>query len=204
LVIGRKDAKPAIRRALSFPGSGFDQLSRNVKKFWLPGAPWGYRLDVVNSGDAPDLTSEIIMNVSMEAPRTPQHDLVAMTAALRGVLLERVEQGIESSGLKNYCFYLVAKRLSFAGPMGAAMLAEQLRLNSHEVEDNLQLMLKKDMVRQEGDTWIITDAGRAALTAANDSGGQVLEDIRGAIGAAACDQLVAGMRDALAALRRAA
>ena len=144
------------------------------------------------------------MNVSMEAPRTPQHDLVAMTAALRGVLLQRVEQGIESSGLKNYCFYLVAKRLSFAGPMNTATLAEQLRLNQHEVEDNLQLMLKKDMVRQESDTWVITDAGRTALVAANDSGGQVLEDIRGAIGASACDQLVAGMRDALAALRRAA
>ena len=144
------------------------------------------------------------MNVSMEAPRTPQHDLVAMTAALRGVLLQRVEQGIESSGLKNYCFYLVAKRLSFAGPMNTAALAEQLRLNQHEVEDNLQLMMKKDMVRQEGGTWIITDVGRAALVAANDSGGQVLEDIRGAIGASACDQLVAGMRDALAALRRVA
>ena len=144
------------------------------------------------------------MNVSMEAPRTPQHDLVAMTAALRGVLLQRVEQGIESSGLKNYCFYLVAKRLSFAGPMNTATLAEQLRLNQHEVEDNLQLMMKKDMVRQEGGTWIITDVGRAALVAANDSGGQVLEDIRGAIGASACDQLVAGMRDALAALRRVA
>ena len=144
------------------------------------------------------------MNVSMEAPRTPQHDLVAMTAALRGVLLQRVEQGIESSGLKNYCLYLVAKRLTFAGPMDTATLSEQLRLNPHEVEDNLQLMLKKDMVRQEGGAWIITDAGRAALTAANDSGEQVLEDIRGAIGSSACDQLVAGMRDALTALRRAA
>ena len=144
------------------------------------------------------------MNVSMEAPRTPQHDLVAMTAALRGVLLQRVEQGIESSGLKNYCLYLVAKRLTFAGPMNTAALSEQLRLNPHEVEDNLQLMLKKDMVRQEGEAWVITDAGRAALVAANDSGGQVLEDIRGAIGSSACDQLVAGMRDALAALRRAA
>ena len=144
------------------------------------------------------------MNVSMEAPRTPQHDLVAMTAALRGVLLQRVEQGIESSGLTNYCFYLVAKRLAFVGALTAASLAEQLRLNPQEVERNLHLMLKKGMVRQDGDAWMITDAGRDALAAANDSGEQVLKEIRGAIGASACDQLVAGMREALSALRRAA
>jgi hypothetical protein len=41
------------------------------------------------------------------------------------------------------------------------------------------------------------------MSAANDSGTQVLEDIRSAIGASACDQLVAGMRGALAALRAA-
>lgn len=143
------------------------------------------------------------MNVSMEAPRTPQHDLVAMTAALRGVLLQRVEQGIESSGLANYCFYLVAKRLTFVGALTAASLAEQLRLNPREVEDNLHSMLKKGMVRQDGDAWMITDAGRDALAAANDSGEQVLQEIRNAIGASACDQLVAGMRGALAALRAA-
>jgi hypothetical protein len=140
----------------------------------------------------------------MEAPRTPQHDLVAMAAALRGALLQRVEQGIQSSGLKNYFMYVLAKRLTFAGPLTAAALSEQLRLSQHDVEDNLQLMSKEDMVRQQGDAWIITDAGRNALVAANDSGGQVLHDIRNAIGASACDQLVAGMRDALAALQRAA
>jgi AcrR family transcriptional regulator len=175
-----------------------------VKKFWLPGLPRGYRLGVVNSGDAPDLTSEIIMNVSMEAPRTPQHDLVAMTAALRGVLLQRVEQGISSSGLTNYLMYIIAKRLMFAGPQTSSSLSEQLRQNPQIIGENLRLMLEQQMVQQEGETWAITDAGRKAMTAAHDSGGQVLEDIRGAIGASACDQLVAGMRDALAALRRVA
>lgn len=144
------------------------------------------------------------MNVSMEAPRTPQHDLVAMTAALRGALLQRVEQGIQSSGLKNYLFYLLAKRLTFAGTQTAAVLSEQLRQNPHDVEDNLRLMLEQGMVCRDGEAWRITDAGRAALGAANDSGNQVLNEIRGAIGASACDQLVAGMRDALAVLRRAA
>ena len=144
------------------------------------------------------------MNVSMEAPRTPQHDLVAMTAALRGALLQRVEQGIQSSGLKNYLFYLLAKRLAFVGPQTAATLSEQLRQNPHDVEDNLQAMLAQGMVRRENDAWQVTDAGRDALVAANDSGGQVLEDIRNAIGASACDQLVAGMREALVALRKAA
>lgn len=143
------------------------------------------------------------MNVSMEAPRTPQHDLVAMTAALRGALLQRVEQGIESSGLASYYEYLVAKRLTFAGPLTTAALAEQLRLKPHEVEDNLHLMSEKGMVQQEADAWAVTDAGRNALNAANDTGTQVLEDIRSAIGASACDQLVAGMRGALAALRAA-
>jgi len=143
------------------------------------------------------------MNVSMEAPRTPQHDLVAMTAALRGVLLQRVEQGISSSGLTSYYFYIVAKRLMFAGPLTTASLAEQLRLNPQEVENNLHLMSGKGMVQQDGETWIITEAGRNAMVAANDSGTQVLEDIRSAIGASACDQLVAGMRGALAALRAA-
>jgi len=143
------------------------------------------------------------MNVSMEAPRTPQHDLVAMTAALRGVLLQRVEQGIQSSGLESYYLYVVAKRLTFAGPLTVDALAEQLRLKPQEVESNVQLMLEKGMVRQDDETWIITEAGRNALVAANDSGAKVLEDIRSAIGASACDQLVAGMRGALAALRAA-
>ena len=144
------------------------------------------------------------MSASMEAPRTPQHDLVAMTAALRGALLQRVEQGIQSSGLKSYLFYLLAKRLTFAGPQTAATLSEQLRQNPHDVEDNLHAMLEQGMVCREDGAWQVTDAGRAALAAANDSGNQVLDEIRGAIGASACDQLVAGMRDALAALRRAA
>ena len=65
-------------------------------------------------------------------------------------------------------------------------------------------MLAQGMVRRENDAWQVTDAGRDALVAANDSGGQVLEDIRNAIGASACDQLVAGMREALVALRKAA
>lgn len=144
------------------------------------------------------------MSISMEAPRTPQHDLVAMTAALRGALLQRVEQGIQSSGLRNYLFYLLAKRLAFAGPQTGATLSEQLRQNPHDVEDNLRAMLGQGMVCREGETWQVTDAGRAALAAANDSGNLVLSEIRDAIGASACDQLVAGMRDALAALRRAA
>ncbi|HEX5960608.1 MAG TPA: hypothetical protein VFY97_05095 [Rhodanobacteraceae bacterium] len=144
------------------------------------------------------------MNVSMQAPRTPQHDLVAMTAALRGVLLQRVEQGIRSSGLQNYFFYLLAKRLVFAGPQTATTLSEQLRQPPHAVDENLAAMQQRGMARREGDAWVITDAGRGALTAANDTGTQVLDDIRNAIGAEACDQLVAGMRGALAALRKAA
>ena len=144
------------------------------------------------------------MNASMEAPRTPQHDLVAMAAALRGALLRRVEQGIQSSGLTNYFFYLVAKRLTFAGPLTISGLAEQLRLNPRDVEDSLHAMRERGMVTRENDAWQITDAGRRALTAANDSGEQVLDDIRNAIGAEACDRLVAGMREALAALRKAA
>ena len=144
------------------------------------------------------------MNVSMEAPRTPQHDLVAMTAALRGALLQRVEQGIQSSGLQNYFFYLITKRLAFVGPLGVADLSAQLRLKPRDVEENLGAMLKNGLVRQENGIWQITGAGRSALVAANDSGSEVLIRIRDAIGAAACDQLVAGMRDALAALGKAA
>ena len=144
------------------------------------------------------------MNVSMEAPRTPQHDLVAMAAALRGALLQRVEQGIQSSGMTNYFQYLLAKRLTFAGPQTAVVLSQQLRLNPHDIGDNLHTMQHQGWVCQDGDAWIITDAGRNALKAANDTGEQVLEDIRSAIGASACDQLVAGMREALTALRRAA
>ena len=144
------------------------------------------------------------MNVSMEAPRTPQHDLVAMAAALRGALLQRVEQGIQSSGMSSYYLYVLAKRLVFAGPMTAVVLSEQLRLNTRDVEDNLRVMLEKGMVSLAGDVWSITQSGRDALSAANDTGGQVLNDIREAIGASACDQLVAGMRNALAALNKAA
>ena len=140
---------------------------------------------------------------SMEAPRTPQHDLVAMTAALRGALLQRVEQGIESSGLTSYYMYIVAKRLMFAGPQTLASLSEQLRQDQHVIGENLRLMLDRQMVQQDGDTWGITDAGRSAMIAANDSGEEVLNQIRNAIGASACDQLVAGMRGALAALRAA-
>jgi hypothetical protein len=144
------------------------------------------------------------MNVSMEAPRTPQHDLVAMTAALRGALMQRVEQGIQSSGLQNYLMYLVAKRLTFAGPQTAASAAEQLRQSPRDIEDTLRQMLGQGLVMREGDAWQITVAGRGALTAANDTGTDVLNEIREAIGAAACDQLVAGMRGALAALHKAA
>lgn len=144
------------------------------------------------------------MNVSMEAPRTPQHDLVAMAAAFRGALLQRVEQGIQSSGMSSYYLYVLAKRLVFAGPMTAVVLSEQLRLNTRDVEDNLRVMLEKGMVSLTGDVWSITQSGRDALSAANDTGGQVLNDIREAIGASACDQLVAGMRNALAALNKAA
>ena len=149
-------------------------------------------------------TGVSIMNVSMEAPRTPQHDLVAMTAAFRGVLLQHVEQGIQASGLGSYYMYLLAKRLVFAGPMSAAALSEQLRVNSNDVRTNLDAMLEKGMVARDGNTWSITQSGRDALGAANDSGTRVLNDIREAIGASACDQLVAGMRTALAALSRAA
>lgn len=144
------------------------------------------------------------MNVSMEAPRTPQHDLVAMTAALRGALMQRVEQGIQSSGLATYFNYLVAKRLTLAGPQTAAAMAEQLRQNLRVIEDTACQMLEQGLVTREGETWQITEAGRDALTAANDTGTEVLNDIREAIGASACDQLVAGMRGALAALRKAA
>ena len=144
------------------------------------------------------------MSISMEAPRTPQHDLVAMVAALRGTLMQRVEQGIQSSGLTSYYMYLVAKRLMFAGPQTVATLAEQLRQDRRVIEDNLASMLEQAMVTREGDAWQVTDAGRKALVAANDTGSHVLDDIRTAIGAQACDQLVAGMRDAVAALRRTA
>lgn len=144
------------------------------------------------------------MNVSMEAPRTPQHDLVAMTAALRGALMQRVEQGIQSSGLANYFMYLVAKRLTMAGPQTAAAMAEQLRQNLRVIEDAACAMLARGLVARDGETWCITEAGRSALTAANDAGTGVLDEIRASIGASACDQLVAGMRGALAALQQAA
>jgi hypothetical protein len=144
------------------------------------------------------------MNVSMEAPRTPQHDLVAMTAAFRGALLQRVEQGIESSGLGNYLLYLLAKRLVFAGPLTVSALSEQVRQNTHEVEKSLLAMVESGMVVRKGDLWSITESGRDALAAANDTGTQVLNEIREAIGASACDQLVIGMRNALAALSKAA
>lgn len=144
------------------------------------------------------------MNVSMEAPRTPQHDLVAMTAALRGALMQRVEQGIYSSGIKSYFAYLVAKRLTFVGPQAAAALSEQLRQNPRIIEDTLRQMLEQGQVCQDGETWQITESGRNALVSANDSGTEVLNEIREAIGASACDQLVAGMRGALAALNKAA
>jgi predicted transcriptional regulator len=119
-------------------------------------------------------------------------------------LLQRVERGIESSGLTNYFMYIIAKRLMFAGPLTAAALSEQLRQSPAIIGDNLRLMTEQGLVTQEKDTWTITDAGRNAMIAANDSGEQVLEEIRNAIGASTCDQLVAGMREALAALRRAA
>lgn len=144
------------------------------------------------------------MNASMQMPATPQHDLVAMTAALRGVLMQRVEQGIQASGLKNYLLYLLAKRLVLAGPQTVAVLSGQLRQRAHDVEENLLLMQEQGMAVCERDEWRITDAGRRALNAANDSGGRVLVDIRNAIGGEACDQLVAGMREAVAALRAAA
>ena len=144
------------------------------------------------------------MNVSMEAPRTPQHDLVAMTAALRGALMQRVEQGIQSSGLTTYFNYLVAKRLTLTGPQTAAALAEQLRQNPRIIEDTLSQMLEQGQVSQDGEAWQITESGRSALASANDSGTEVLNEIREAIGASACDQLVAGMRGALAALQKAA
>lgn len=144
------------------------------------------------------------MNISMEAPRSPQHDLVAMTAALRGVLMQRVEQGIQASGLATYYMYLVAKRLTFAGPLTIPSMAEQLRQNPHVIEDTLRRMLERGQVSRDNETWRITEAGRAALAAANDSGAEILNEIREAIGASACDQLVAGMRGALAALQTAA
>jgi hypothetical protein len=100
--------------------------------------------------------------------------------------------------------YVVAKRLMFAGPQTAATLSEQLRQNARVIDDNLHLMLEQGLVVQQENAWVVTDAGRKAMTAANDTGGQVLEEIRNAIGASACDQLVAGMREALVALRRAA
>jgi hypothetical protein len=144
------------------------------------------------------------MNVSMEAPRTPQHDLVAMTAALRGALMQRVEQGIHSSGLATYYAYLVAKRLVFAGPQTVAAMAEQLRQNPRVIEDTLCGMAAQGLATCHGDEWQITGAGRSALISANDTGTEVLDEIREAIGASACDQLIAGMRGALAALRKAA
>ena len=144
------------------------------------------------------------MNVSMEAPRTPQHDLVAMTAAFRGALMQRVEQGIQSSGLTNYYRYILAKRLTFAGPQTTAALSDQLRQNIRVTEDHLSQMLEQGLVVRDGETWQVTDAGRGALIAANDTGTEVLNEIREAIGASACDQLVTGMRGALAALRKAA
>lgn len=144
------------------------------------------------------------MNVSMEVPRTPQHDLVAMAAALRGALLQRVEQGIQSSGMQSYYFYVVAKRLAFGGPMEPSELVEQLRLDARTVSENLQAMQEQGMVRNDGNIWAVTDAGRKALIAANETGGKVLNEIRDAIGASACDELVAGMRGALAALSKAA
>ena len=144
------------------------------------------------------------MNVSMEAPRTPQHDLVAMTAVLRGALMQRVEQGIHSSGLTAYFNYLVAKRLTMTGPQTAAALTEQLRQNPRIIEDTLRQMLEQGQVSQDGETWQITQSGRNALVSANDSGTEVLNQIREAIGASACDQLVAGMRGALAALQKVA
>lgn len=144
------------------------------------------------------------MNASMQMPATPQHDLVAMTAALRGVLMQRVEQGIQSSGLKNYLLYLLAKRLALAGPQTVATLSTELRVSAGEVAENLGVMRDQGLVSLETDTWRITDAGHRALSAANDSGGQVLIDIRNAVGVDACDQLVAGMRQALAALRKVA
>lgn len=144
------------------------------------------------------------MNISMEAPRTPQHDLVAMTAAFRGALMQRVEQGIQSSGLASYYMYLVAKRLTFAGSQTASALSEQLRQNPRVIEDTLCQMSGQGLATREGDTWQVTDAGRTALSSANDTGTEVLNEIREAIGASACDQLVAGMRGALAALHKAA
>ena len=83
------------------------------------------------------------MNVSMEAPRTPQHDLVAMTAALRGALMQRVEQGIQASGLATYYMYLVAKRLTFAGQLTTASISEQLRQNPRIIDDTLHQMLEQ-------------------------------------------------------------
>jgi hypothetical protein len=144
------------------------------------------------------------MNVSMEAPRTPQHDLVAMTAALRGTLMQRVEQGIQSSGLTSYLMYLVAKRLVFAGPQAAGELSAQLRQNPRATEDTLQQRHAQGLAARDGEAWQITPAGRKALVAANDTGTDVLDDIRNAIGASACDALVAGMRRAVAALNKAA
>src|SRR6185312_1377096 len=157
-----------------------------------------------DGGIPPNRIPEKTMNVSMEAPRTPQHDLVAMTAALRGALMQRVEQGIQASGLATYYMYLVAKRLTFAGLLTAASISEQLRQNLHIVEDTLRQMLEQGQVSQDGETWQITESGRNALVSANDSGTEVLNQIREAIGASACDQLVAGMRGALAALHKAA
>lgn len=144
------------------------------------------------------------MNASMPMPATPQHDLVAVTAALRGALMQRVEQGIQSSGLKSYLLYLLAKRLALAGPQTAAVLSAELHVNPGDVVENLCLMKDQGLAGLENGTWQITDAGRRALIAANDCGGQVLIDIRDAIGAGACDQLVAGMRAALALLRKVA
>jgi predicted transcriptional regulator len=90
------------------------------------------------------------------------------------------------------------------GPQTAAALTEQLRQNPRIIEDTLRQMLEQGQVSQDGETWQITQSGRNALVSANDSGTEVLNQIREAIGASACDQLVAGMRGALAALQKVA
>src|SRR6185437_6885335 len=105
---------------------------------------WTYRAGVAHLAALPPnpISRRKTMNVSMEAPRTPQHDLVAMTAALRGALMQRVEQGIQSSGLATYYNYLVAKRLTLAGPQTTAAMAEQLRQNLRVIEDTTCQMLE--------------------------------------------------------------
>src|SRR6185312_11330951 len=120
---------------------------------------WTYRAWVAHWRHSPQIRSRrTTMNVSMEAPRTPQHDLVAMTAALRGALMQRVEQGIHTSGLTSYYMYLVAKRLMFAGPLATALISEQLRQNPQIIEENLHQMAGQGLVAQEHDVWQITEA----------------------------------------------